>query len=156
MVSLYGLEGLGFTVADLYKVRVHLAETTDSLTLTRHWLQESQQRKKSSQGGEQAAGLRRSGCPRPQDQNPPLRVAHPIQTCRSVDESKFHRSELSAKPTETPSLKERLVLVLLSLLSKYDWVGIWIRRRWNYLGHVLRFEPAHIMRAALPSLYTVR
>ena len=53
-------------------------------------------------------------------------------------------------------LRRRLVLLLLRLLFKYDWVGTWIRRRWNYLGNILRFEPAHITRAALSSLCTVR
>ena len=53
-------------------------------------------------------------------------------------------------------LRRRLVLVLLRLLFKYDWVGTWIRRRWNSLGNLLRFEPAHITRAALSLLCTVR
>ena len=53
-------------------------------------------------------------------------------------------------------VRRRLVLVLLGLLPNYDWIGIWLRRRWNYLGHVLRFQPGHITRAAWTALFTVR
>lgn len=53
-------------------------------------------------------------------------------------------------------VRRRLVLVLLNLFPQYDWVNVWLRRRWNYVGHVLRFPPDHITRAALCSLCTVK
>ena len=49
-------------------------------------------------------------------------------------------------------LRRRTVLVLLNWFPSRTWVNIWVRRRWGYLGHLLRFPDQHVTKQAVLGL----
>ena len=48
--------------------------------------------------------------------------------------------------------RRRAVLVLLNWFVACQWVHIWVKRRWGYLGHVLRFPEDNVTRVDLLAL----
>ena len=53
-------------------------------------------------------------------------------------------------------LRRRLVLVILNHTPQRQWCFIWAKRRWNYVGHVLRRPATCIPRQALLGLGDVK
>ena len=47
----------------------------------------------------------------------------------------------------------RRVAKIVGVRYSVSWVTTWVTRRWNYLGHVLRFEDEHITRLALEHVH---
>ena len=65
-------------------------------------------------------------------------------------------AELSFERAMELNRFRRRVAKLVGLRYSQSWCAAWVARRWNYVGHVLRFEEDHITKRSLKCLHEAK